>query len=196
MYSHVLSCRKTFWSPQSTQDGVLGYLDINTISIRSTELMCSEFTHRGIWGWEFRGIQEIREVNLRSTQNPTFRSKKEWILYQSLEEPFSCEILVKSIRECEIWILHKISHRLRGPIFFQTQKNLMKTILLEKIIWKFPIFKKMKIFNMKIFVPLKNEKYFIKVKIFSYYKISNIFFWFSKRFFSSKNFESEKKLDH
>ena len=70
----------------------------------------------------------------------------------------------------------------------------MKTILLEKIIWKFPIFKKMKIFNMKIFVPLKNEKYFIKVKIFSYYKISNIFFLIFKKIFFVEKFWIIKKI--
>ena len=42
-----------------------------------------------------------------------------FFLYQSGQSPLSDEIFVKSLRECEKWIPHKMLHRLSGPIFFQ-----------------------------------------------------------------------------
>ena len=40
-----------------------------------------------------------------------------------------CEILVKSPRKCEKWILYKILHRLSDPIFFLLKKFRCKKII-------------------------------------------------------------------
>ena len=49
----------------------------------------------------------------------------------------SLEIIVKSPRECEKWILYKISHRLSGPNFFLTQNFSTKKIILKVGIFDF-----------------------------------------------------------
>ena len=107
--------------------------------------------------------------------------------------------VAKSFWKCEKWILYKILHRSWYPkhspeIFFS-----MKNIILKNVYWNFGFCKG------KICFPLKKYFFVFQRKIvFSFTKFKNIFlktrfreniFCFSKLFFSSKKFESEKFLD-
>ena len=102
--------------------------------------------------------------------------------------------------ECEKWILYKILHRLWYPkifseIFFSTKKIILKIEIFD--FWKMKNFHKGEKKSLKNYFFRKfnfSMKIFFRLyEFFSFFK--NRKFQFSKLFFSSKNFESEKKLD-
>ena len=69
----------------------------------------------------------------------------------------SLEIIVKSPRECEKWILYKISHIPSGPKKFSTQIFSMKKIFLEIEIFDF--FRTFFFHKGEKYFPLKNENF-------------------------------------
>ena len=110
----------------------------------------------------------------------------------------SLEIIVKSPRECEKWILYKISHRSSGPKKNSTQIFSMKKIILKMkifdffrtfffikakniFLWKMKIFK-IFIFQRKIFFAFMKKNNFWKIEILKKINFQNYFFRRKKYF--------------
>ena len=83
---------------------------------------------------------------------------------------FSGEILVKSPRECEKWILCKILLRFSGPDFFSTQNFSTKKIIFENRKFQFSkLFFSSKKFESEKKLDIKIDVKFYRESIFGIY---------------------------